>query len=88
MSTMPSLDEDAMMAAFDLVGRAGATSLEVGWLHDGVPVEDAAWYATAKYRGARVTEENHRGPDAAVEALAVRLLTGAMCRCGDCGAGR
>mgnify|MGYP000496934788 FL=1 len=55
MSTMPSLDEDAMMAAFDLVGRAGARELQVGYLHDDVPV---------------------------AEALARRLLTGAMCRCG------
>lgn len=76
------LDEDAVHAAADLVGRAGATRLEVGWLHDGVPVEDAAWYASAHYRGTRVIEENYPGPVEALTALARRLLTGAMCRCG------
>jgi hypothetical protein len=76
------MDEDAAVAACDLVGRTGARKLQVGYLHEDVPAEDAGWYAHAQYRGARVTEEDHRGPVEAVEALARRLLTGAKCRCG------
>jgi hypothetical protein len=77
-----TFDEDAVVAAADLVGRAGAREFEIGYLHDDVPVEEAGWYANAKYRGTRITEENHRGPTEAAEALARRILTGARCRCG------
>lgn len=77
-----TFDEDAVVAAVDLVGRAGATEFEVGYLHDDVPAEEAGWYAHAKYRGTRITEENHRGPTEAAEALARRILTGGRCRCG------
>jgi hypothetical protein len=76
------MDQDAIVAAADLVGRTGARELQVGYLHDGVPAEDAAWYAHAQYRGARIIEENHRGPGEALDALARRLLGGARCRCG------
>jgi hypothetical protein len=79
--TVPALDEDAVVAAADLAGRAGATSFEIGYLHDGVPAEEAGWYAHAQYRGTRVTEDG-RGPVEAAEALARRLLTGAKCKCG------
>ncbi|RCG17276.1 hypothetical protein DQ384_39815 [Sphaerisporangium album] len=43
-----NLDEDAVMAALDLVGRAGAKSLQVGYLHENVPAEQAAWWAHAQ----------------------------------------
>ena len=79
----PDMDEDAMFAAVDLIGRAGATGAEFGYLHDDVPVEQADWYAYAQYRGARITVEHHRGPVEALEALARRLLTGGTCtHCG------
>ncbi|MCK2214266.1 hypothetical protein MF672_010755 [Actinomadura sp. ATCC 31491] len=73
------MDDDALKAAVDLVGRTGATGFEIGYLRDGVPVEEAGWYAHAQYRGARITSEEHRGPIEAVEALARKLLTGAKC---------
>ena len=73
------LDQDAMDAALDLVGRTGARGLEIGYVREGVPPEQAGWWATAQYSGAKVTEEEHRGPVEALEALARRLLTGAMC---------
>jgi hypothetical protein len=76
------MDEDAAVAAVDLIGRTGAREVEVGYLHEDVPAEDAGWHAHAKYRGARVGVEGMRGPVEAVEALARRLLTGAKCRCG------
>jgi hypothetical protein len=78
-----NLDEDALIAAADLVGRTGATRFEIGYLHDDVPAEQAGWYAHAQYKGARITAEDHRGPVDAAEALARRLLTGGKCaKCG------
>ena len=79
---LPSDDEDRLIAAAELVGRTGARGLEIGYLHDDVPAEDAAWYAQAQYQGSRIITENHTNPIEAAEALAVRLLTGAKCRCG------
>lgn len=77
------MDQDAMYAALDLVGRTGAQGLEFGYLNEGVPIEKADWYAHAQYRGARITVEHHTGPVEALEALARRLLDGGMCaRCG------
>lgn len=76
------LDQDALDAAYDLVGRTGAAELDVGYLHDDVPTDQADWWATATYQGAKITVEHHAGPVEAVEALARRLLTGAQCaRC-------
>lgn len=79
----PRLDEDALVAAVDLVGRAGAQGFEVGFLHDDVPSAEAAWWAHAQYRGARLAVENQIGPVEAAEALAHRILDGGMCtHCG------
>src|SRR5260370_2343044 len=78
-----NLDEDALIAAADLVGRTGAEAFEIGYLHEDVPAERAAWYAHARYRGARITEGDHKAPIEAAEALARRLLGGGKCtRCG------
>lgn len=74
--------EERLIAAVDLVGRTGAKGFEFGHLHDDVPVEDADWYAFARYAGARITVEHHRHPVDAAEALAVKLLTGGKCKCG------
>lgn len=74
-----NLDEDAVVAAVELVGRTGATGFEIGYLHDDVPSDRAGWYAHAQYKGARISEEDHRGPTEAADALARRLLTGAKC---------
>lgn len=81
MSTGPtlSLDEDALFAALDLVGRTGAEHAEFGYLVEDVPIEDADWYAHVQYVGARIMVEHHRGPLEALEALARKLLTGATC---------
>lgn len=77
------LDEDALVAAVDLVGRSGATEFQIGYLHDGVPVAEAGWWAHARYRGARIVVEDFPDPVAAAEALARQLLTGAYCtHCG------
>lgn len=70
------------VAAVDLVGRTGAREFEIGYLHDDVPIEQAAWYAIAMFRGARIMADGHASPTEAAHALAVRILTGAKCRCG------
>jgi hypothetical protein len=74
------MDDEALSAGVMLVGNTGARSFECGYLHDDVPTEEAAWYATAAYNGVKIIAENHPGPVAAVEALAEKLLTGARCQ--------
>lgn len=69
-------------ACADLVGRSGARGFEIGYLHDDMPPEQAGWYASASYRGTRLQVEDQPGPEQAAMALAVRILTGARCRCG------
>lgn len=81
MSRSEHINDDVVMACAALAGRAGASSFEMGYLHDDVPVEEAGWYATALYRGARISVDGHRSPTGAALALAERLLRGAMCRC-------
>jgi hypothetical protein len=73
---------EQMTAAVDLAKRAGARSFEIGYLHEGVPIEEAGWYAHALYQGARVTVDNQAGPIEAADGLARKLLTGARCGCG------
>jgi len=75
------LNEDAVLACADLVARCGASDFELGYLHDDVPIERAAWYAVAKFRGARISVDEHQSPTLAATALSERLLRGAMCRC-------
>lgn len=72
-------DQDAFNAAMHLVERTGAKGIEFGYTKDDVPIEEADWYAYAQYQGARITVEHLTGPVEAVEALARRLLDGALC---------
>ena len=74
-----TFDQDALIAAVDLVGRSGARDVEIGWLHDDVPSEQAGWYATATYQGAKLMADDHPGPIEAAEALTRRVLDGATC---------
>lgn len=83
-----SVNEDAVIACVDLIGRAGATGWELGWTCPHVPFEpddhncpDVTWHAHAQYKGARIMTAEHRSPSIAALALAERLLAGAMCRC-------
>ncbi len=72
-------DRDRVIACADLVGRSGAREFQIGFLNDSPP---HAWYAHAMFRGARLQVENQDGPAQAAMALAVKILTGAKCRCG------
>lgn len=83
------MDDDALIAAVDMIGRAGARDLDIG--HNGEDdsrLEDVRWHAYCTLRqpaatGVRVIEDGHPNPVAAVEALASRLLTGGTCtHCG------
>lgn len=75
------MSEPAVAACHDLVGRAGATRFEIGYLHDDVPDDEAGWYAIAFYRGTRISVEDQPSSSAAADGLA-RLLLNGMCRCG------
>lgn len=77
--TVNDMDQDALDAAVDLIGRTGARGFEIGYLHDDVPAKEAGWYAHAQYQGTRLIAEDHPGPVEAAEALARRLLTGGTC---------
>lgn len=81
MVTAPAaFDEDALMAAADLVARTGAKHFAVGYLNDEPPHR---WYAHAQYRGTRIICEDQPDPVAAADGLARQLLTGAQCQhCG------
>lgn len=70
---------DAVVACVDLVARSGGKSFEVGYLEDDVPVEKARWYATAVFRGAKLSCDEQSSPEAAADGLAHRLLEGAQC---------
>lgn len=72
-------DQNQVIACADLVGRTGAREFQIGFLNDSPP---HAWYAHAMFRGARLQVENQDGPAQAAMALAVKILTGAKCRCG------
>jgi hypothetical protein len=79
MTALESLDMDAVVAVADLVARAGGREFEIGHLEDGVPVEQARWYATARFKGAMLIADEKAGPDEAADALARRILSGGKC---------
>lgn len=75
---MNSLDGDKVLAAADLCARTGAKTFEIGHAGD----DETDWWCSVRFRGARIIVEHYARPDLAAEALAVRVLTGARCRCG------
>jgi len=54
------IDEDRLTAAVDAVARTGATQFELGYLEDDVPVEEARWWASARYQGVRIQVRRRR----------------------------
>ena len=90
--TVETTPDDLIAACVRLAQRAGATSWELRWDCPHLPFEDPAeedghncdgvtWAATVEYIGARIFEGGPTAHEAAL-ALAVRLMSGAMCRCG------
>lgn len=82
------LDLDAPIGASDLAQRTGGGVLTVGYRWDETDPEyadnGAQWWAMALYPdGNRVAVEGHDDPDEACDALARRILAGAVCQhCG------
>lgn len=74
-----SLDQDPVIALADLVGRSGGRELQIGYLDDDVPVDQARWYAQALFRGARLIADDYPSLVEACDALARRILAGAQC---------
>lgn len=79
-----------VVAAADLVDRAGATEFQIAWDCPHTPDEtgdhtcpDVRWTCSAKYKGHRIFTEPRQHPAQAANALAVKILTGATCRCGE-----
>lgn len=88
MTTTPArpwMDDEALIASVDLIGRTGGRHLEIG--HSGdedSTMDEVTWHAWCNLRqvgaaGVRMIEDGHPDPVTAVEALAVRLLSGATC---------
>lgn len=73
------LDDDALVAAVEIIGRAGAKGLEINCLDPEASISKARWWAATYYSGTRVQVEGHVGPLEALEALVERLLHGAKC---------
>lgn len=80
----PEFKVDAVLAVADLVARTGATQFEIGYQHDETDPEyeqvGSQWYASAYYRGARVTMDEQPTPEHAADGLAHRLLDGGTCQ--------
>lgn len=76
---MMEMDQDAVNACVDLIGRSGGKEFEIGYLDEDVPVEEARWWAKAQYKGARVMVEDKTSPTEACEALVRKILVGGMC---------
>lgn len=89
--TVDSTPEDLAEACFGLAKRAGAKSWSLAWDCPHRPMPDSeeathrceamTWTAVATFNGARRFESGPTPHEAAL-ALAVRLMSGADCRCG------
>jgi hypothetical protein len=76
--------DDAFMACADLAVRAGASGFEFGYMNaEAESVEDAQWWASASYKGAKLFVGDRKSPAEAGMALAERILQGGTCRCGE-----
>lgn len=77
--TAPDFTDPPIAACADLVGRAGASKFEIGYLDD--DPTNPRWHASAFYKGMRIMAEGQRTAAGAATALAGQILTGGTCRC-------
>ncbi|HEY2089869.1 MAG TPA: hypothetical protein VGH54_28095 [Mycobacterium sp.] len=77
---MRKINHEELTADADLMARIGASGLEIGYT--GGDLSEEKWFAFVRYSGARIMVDNQAGPMEAMEALAIRVLTGARCSCG------
>lgn len=68
------------MEAIDMAGRSGAKGLEMGYTNDGVPWEEAGWYAKAEFKSGTLVVDDQTDPLEAIEKLAARIQDKARCR--------
>lgn len=81
---VPGWDEDELEALAGLIERSGATEFEFGAMNeDATTIEDAQWYGHARFKGVRVSTRTHTHPSGAIGELTMRMLKGAMCKCGQ-----
>jgi hypothetical protein len=78
-TTLGPDERNRLLAATDVLGRSGATGLEIGHLDNDVPSPLARWFATIQWQGVKVTAEDHASPLAAVEDLLTKVLVGGGC---------
>lgn len=76
---LPDEHLHAIVAAAGLVGRSGGKAFNVGYLDETPRMEDARWWASAEYRGAKVIIDEQQSPALACELLARRILEGGRC---------
>lgn len=84
MTDIPFMHEADMArlhSAIEMVERTGAQNFEVGYLNeDAKRMQDADWFATARFRGTMVKTEHHASPVTAAETLMTLLMRDAKCR--------
>jgi hypothetical protein len=81
MSRLDDVLGDAGEAAIPMIGHLGAKALEFGYANDdATTVADGDWYASAHYKGTRMTVEHFTSPGEALNALCEKLLTGGICQ--------
>jgi len=73
------VNEDVVRAAAHLADRSGAKEFELGYTDDTPP----RWWASITFQGTKVHTDGHPTPSGAALALSERILTGAVCRCGQ-----
>jgi hypothetical protein len=79
-----------VVACADLAARGGAIDFKIGYFDnldpDGAPLAAGLpaklWFAEVEWSGTQLSTENHPTAAAAADAMALKLLDGARCRCG------
>lgn len=73
---LPDIAGDVIAHTADAIGRTGAKALEIGFLDDEPPHR---WYATAMFRGVKVSCDNQPDPAGAVLGVYAMLAAGGTC---------
>lgn len=75
---------DCVVAVAELCERSGARNFEIGHLYDETEVlyhvKGACWWASARYRGARLQVDDQPSPVHAADGLAHMILDGGECQ--------
>ena len=81
------IEQKAVLAAADLVGRSGARRFEFGYLNaQGLAFErdGPMWWASAIFKGRRLGVEGQPSPGMACTLLVGQIIDGGQCtKCGE-----